>query len=316
MSNGGAAKARDALNVPAVNWLDNPNGGVYQRSVASTADDAYMEDRWYALTQTGSITPSQLSNPEDGYPYAIRITQSQASAQRMGEATILEGKETRKLRGKTVTFGGRFKLSTASNLRLAILAWTSTEDSVTSDVVNDWTSSSYAAGGFFLAANLTVVAVSSTPLVAATVANAVVTGTIPATANNIVCIYWTESTAAQNVTLDAWGRRLVEASSLVDYVRRVEAEELIRCQRFVSTGAALFIGSAAAANNTIGAFIKFPVTMRAAPTIVLGTATENVNAGTILASPVSVDGFRLHQNTNPASGSVYYTNIYFALADL
>lgn len=231
-ADGSAAKAREAMNVALTNHLLNPDGAVYQQAVAATADDTYMDDCWYALTQTGTITPSQVSNPEDGYRNALRLTQSQAVAQRMGRGQIIEGREAVKLRGKTVTFGGRLKLSTSANVRMAILAWTGTEDSVTSDVVNDWTSATYTAGNFFNSTTLTVVATSSTAMTAATAGNVSVSGAIPATANNIIILYWTEATAAQNVTLDGWGLRLVDATVLVDHVKRNFQQELALCQRF------------------------------------------------------------------------------------
>ena len=232
-SGGSTLAARDALLVPAVNELDNPDGEIYQIAVAATADDTYSEDRWYELTQTGTVLPAQVANPEDGYAIAARTTQSQAVAQRFGKAQILPGKRTRKLRGKTMTFGGRFKLSSSANLRVAILAWTGTEDVVTSDVVNNWTSGTYTAGNFFLASNLTVVAVGAAAMTAATARDVSVTGAIPSNANNIIVVYWTEAAAAQNVTLDGWGRRLIEAAVFGDYIRRTDDEELRRCQVFL-----------------------------------------------------------------------------------
>lgn len=268
--------AREALGVPAVNWLDNPDGEVYQGTVAATADDTYMEDQWYALTQTGTVTPSQLTAPEDGFAYGIRVTQSQVTAQRFGEAQILEGKRTKKLRSKTMTWGGRFKFSAGANLRIAILAWTGTEDVVTSDVVNDWTNATYSAGSFFLAANLTVVAVSpSLAMTAGTARDASVTGVIPANSNNVIVMYWTEATAAQNVTLDAWGRRLVEGATLIDYIRRSEEHELSRCQRFFETGSYRF--RVVDNGGTVVSTVAMKVRKRATPSITVsggGTVTD------------------------------------------
>lgn len=276
-SGGTTLAARETLGVPAVNFLDNPDGEIYQRPVAATADDAYSEDRWYELTQTGTVTPSQQAAPEDGFAYAARITQSQATAQRFGRAQILEGKRTKKLRGKTMTFGGRFKLSTSANLRVAILAWTGTEDAVTSDVVNDWTSASYTAGGFFSSTTLTVVAVSAAAaMTAATARDVSVTGVIPSGATNIIVVYWTEATAAQNVTLDAWGRRLVEGATLVDYQRRTENEEIARCMRFYEAGGFKVGAVASTSNGTI----VFKVPKRATPTMAYGNSPQG--AGTSL----------------------------------
>jgi hypothetical protein len=304
-SGGTTLAAREALGVQAVNWLDNPDGEIYQDTIAATADDTYMDDQWYALTQTSTITPSQQSNPEDGFAFAARITQSQVTAQRMGEAQILEGKRTRKLRGKTMTFGGRFKTSGALTLRVAILAWTSTEDSPTSDVVNDWTSGTYTAGNFFLASNLTVVAVGSAITAPATTRDVSVTGTIPSNATNVIVFYWTESTAAQNVTIDAWGRRLVEGVTLLDYIRRTEQEELERCQRFLQF--VTFISSfiATAGSQDVYNIVNYPVTMRTTPTVTKSglTITNATDPNPATVTAANLQAFMRSSAAGSAFGS-------------
>jgi hypothetical protein len=307
--------AREALGVPAGNWLDNPDGEVYQRAVAATADDTYSEDRWYELTQTGTVTPSQVTTPEDGFAFAARITQSQAAAQRFGRAQILEGKASKKVRGKTMTFGGRLKLSTSANVRMAILAWTGTEDVVTSDVVNDWTLSTYTAGNFFLAANLTVVAVSpSIAMTAATARDCSVTGVIPSNANNVIVMYWTEAAAAQNVTLDAWGRRLVEGATLVDYVRRSSEHELAICQRHYERG---FVRSDAynVTGSAISACSNYKVTKRANPTTVISTPGYVNASGAAFDGSSDAESFEI-KATIAATGSGAFTANWTASADL
>lgn len=221
-----------AAGVPCVNWLLNPDGEVAQSLPASSADGDYDFDQWIALTQTGAVASTQTSNPEDGYRYGMRMTQSQASAQRMGRIQIIEGKDAIKLRGKTVTYGGRRRLSSSANIRMAIVEWTGTEDSAVKDVVNDWTSSTYTTGNFFKSTTTTVVATAQVAMTANTARDCSVSGTISSSATNILVFEWTESTVAQNVTFDAWGSRLIEASSLIDYIRRLYAEEEARCLRF------------------------------------------------------------------------------------
>ena len=77
-----------------------------------------------------------LTDAENGTPFMARLTQSQVTAQRMGYAQILTSARSKALRGKTVTFRfGRKRLSTSANVRFAVLEWTGTADTVTSDVV-------------------------------------------------------------------------------------------------------------------------------------------------------------------------------------
>ena len=311
-----AQVAREALGVALPNWLDNPSGEVYQRTPGATADDAYAADRWYCLTQTGTVTPSQVSNPEDGYRYALRILQAQASAQRMGYAQIIEGKDAIPLRGKTVTFGGRFKLSATQTLRYAILAWTGTEDAPVSDVVNSWTNGTFTAGQFFNSTTMSVVATGSTALTGGTAATCSVSGTVPAGTTNLIVFYWTEATAAQNVTLDAWGLRLVEASSLVDYIKRSWQEELRRCQRFYQSygyiGVAFIASAGAQQCNSYG---TFGVQMRIAPTATVAAATTSTNA-TSRNFVVRDSLTYIMQATSTASGLVNVENPVTFTSDL
>lgn len=183
--------------------LINGDGMINERGSASgIADDTYDCDRWYTLTQTGTIAYSQLTDVADNVPFMMRMTQSQASAQRMGRAQIIEGKHCKWLRGQQVTLALRHKISSAANIRMAILEWTGTEDTVTSDVINSWTNGTYTAGNFFNSTTLTVRAVSAAISSTTSLAEVTLTATLGSTFNNLIVVIWTEGTAAQNVTLD------------------------------------------------------------------------------------------------------------------
>ena len=176
---------------------------VAQHLPASNADDTYALDHWVVLTQTGAVAVTQLTDPETGAANGLRLTQSQASAQRMGVAQILLSASVRDLRSAIATLAGRVRLSTGADVRYAVLEWTGTADSVTSDVVNDWTSASYTAGGFFISSNVSVRAVGEVACTAATWRDLdALQATLTASANNVILVVWTEGAAAQNVTLD------------------------------------------------------------------------------------------------------------------
>jgi hypothetical protein len=214
------------------NKLINPEGAIYQDAVAATADDTYFADQWYALTQTGSVTPSVLTDPEDGFPFGVRLTQSQASAQRFGYAQIIEGKGCKGLRGGDGVFVARIRVSASQAVRYAILGWTGTEDSVTSDVVNDWTSATYTAGNFFLAANVSVLAVGAqTPVANAWTSLDALSGALGSSFNNLILMVWTEGTAAQNFTLDFDFNQFEAGSIPTAFERRPFALEVTLCER-------------------------------------------------------------------------------------
>lgn len=278
--------------------IENPiiNGGfeINQRAAASIADDTYGHDRWYALTQTGAIAPSTVTNAEDGTPYMARLTQSQASAQRFGYAQIIESVNCINLRGKQVTFRfNRVRLSASSNIRYAVLEWTGTADTVTSDVVNDWTSSTYTAGNFFLASNLTVSGVVQQAVTANTLTDgSSVTVTLGSSFNNLIVFAWTESIQAQNVTLDLSKAQIDLGATALDFRHRSYSNEFTRCARYyyrMTSSAANDPYAVGGLSSTTASqyYFPFPTQMRIAPTGVETSTASNFNVATTTALTVS-----------------------------
>jgi hypothetical protein len=255
-----------------INRLKNPRGNIYQRTVAATSDDGYFADCWYILSQTGSVTPSQLTDPEDGYPTGIRITQSQVAAQRFGFAQIIEGADCKDLRGGSGTLVPRIRVSTGQAIRYAILGWTGTQDAVTSDVVNDWTNSTYTAGNFFISSNLSVIAVGAqTPTANTWTSLSAITSTLGSTFNNIIIFVWTEGTAAQNFTLDFDYVQFEGGITASAFENRPYAEEYDMAQRYLMVYGYMGLGISLTAQHPSSNLV-FPTRMRAAPTLLAGAS--------------------------------------------
>ena len=265
-------QVQNMLGTGAGNLLINGGFNIDQRLAASNSDDTYAHDCWYALTETGAIAVSTVTGAEDGTPYMARLTQSQASAQRMGYAQIIEGKDCKKLRGQQAVFNfGRYRCSASQSIRFAILEWTGTEDSVTSDVVNDWTSSTYTAGNFFLGANLTVSGVTSqTPSAATLTDGTSLVVTLGSSFNNLIVFVWTEATAAQNVTLDLSKAFIGQGAAAPVFQYLPFNSELQRCQRYAPVFAVgmdqTFCGGQCTSGTTGQLVVPFPVEMRIPPT--------------------------------------------------
>lgn len=264
------------------NLLINPHGRINQRGLASNADDTYGHDRWNVLTQTGTIAVSTVTDAENGTPKMWRLTQSQASAQRMGYAQIIEGANCKYLRGKQVTLSGRIKFSLNAAVRYAILEWTGTEDVVTSDVVNDWTNGAFTAGNFFNSTTLNVLGVGSLTPAAATLTDlTALTAPLGSSFNNLIVFIWTEATIAQNATLDG-ALQLEQGAVATAREFRSATIELKLCQRYfcksydidTSPGSAVIVGGMdnqvpTAGTGPIFFGIDFPSSMRTTPTITL-----------------------------------------------
>ncbi len=182
------------------------NGGMdfFQRQAFTTptsrSDDAYCADRFYVLTQANPVTTERISG--NVAAYACRVIQSNASAQRYGLAQIVEGSNSTPYRGRVIRLQGAVRLSTSQAIRYAILEWTGTLDSPTSDVVADWTNSTFTAGNFFLASNLTVAAVGTITPAGSTWTNFGINAAISTSCNNLIVMVWIEGTAAQNFEFD------------------------------------------------------------------------------------------------------------------
>lgn len=174
----------------------------YTRTVAATADRVPIADGWYVLNQSNPVTPSALTDPENGSMTAIRISQSNASAQRTMLAQVMRSEDCRDLRGQVVCLAARIRASASQAIRFAILEWTGTADAPTREFVNTWTSGTYTTGNFFTSTTLTVVAVGAVTPAANTWRDFFISGTISSSLNNVYIAIWTEGTAAQNFTLD------------------------------------------------------------------------------------------------------------------
>lgn len=124
------------------NLLMNGNFDVWQRQVTFTPnDDTYIADRWNCLQEanTSWTFARDTAVPTSGSKYSLKCSNSTANNQ-CGIVQILEAKDAEQLAGQLVSlsFYAKTVSSEISNLRCAVLSWSSTEDVVTSDVVSAW----------------------------------------------------------------------------------------------------------------------------------------------------------------------------------
>lgn len=215
------------------NYLINPSGMINQIGAGSQTDVTYDFDQWLSLTQTAAITASQQTDVENGTPFMMRSLQAQAVAQRFGRIQWLEKPFCRDLRGQPVTLSARVQMSASTTLRYAIIEWTGTADTITKDIVNDWTSAIFTAGNFFTSISTTVVATGSIALTANTLADiAALTGAVSSSMNNLAVFFWTDSTQVQNVTLDIGKVKLEKGASPTAFVADPFSQQLRECKRW------------------------------------------------------------------------------------
>jgi hypothetical protein len=212
---------------------------------------------------------------ENGTPFMMRYTQSNASAQRFGVLQPIESANIIDARGQTVTLSARVRMSASTTLRYAVVEWTGTTDNITKDVVNDWTSGTFATGNFFISTTTAICGTGSTALTANTPATISLSCTVSGSMNNLHVFFWTDSTQAQTVTLDVGKVQLEIGSSATPLAFRSIQEELNLCQRYFqvsdpdnpsgSAGGAAII-YALASDRGVGAY-SFGIQMRISPAI-------------------------------------------------
>lgn len=183
------------------NRLINGDFSQNVRALTSVADDTYFLDRWYALTESGNVTVAQLTDPESGAPFGIRLTQPDASPKRMGFAQIIESKNIRQYASRAMHLAARLRLSTGAAIRYAVIEHTGTADVVTSDVVNNWASTTFTPSNFFIA-GLNILSTGTITPGAATWGEVSAWAALGSGVKNVIVFIWTESQVAQNVTLD------------------------------------------------------------------------------------------------------------------
>lgn len=224
------AEAADRYNL-----LLNPGFRVAQRGGGPlvTGDGAYGLDQWYALCETAAIAVEQQALQANFMPTNIRLTQTQVAAQRIGLAQVLEHAHARQMRGRDIVLSAQIRCSAAQPIRYAVLGWSGGADSITRDVVNDWTSGAVSPGGFFLGANLTVIAAGVvTPAAAAWTELPAIGGHVPASVNNLYVVFWSGSALAQGATLDIGQAALQRGIPAWAPPPLDAAVDLMRCQRY------------------------------------------------------------------------------------
>lgn len=280
------------------NVLLNGAMRIFQRdsgALTARSDNTYGPDQWIVLTQTAAINTSQQTDQEDSTPHNLRMTQNQASAQRFGVQQWIEGKNCKHLRGQDVTLSAKVRASNGQKINYAILGWTGTEDtpSTARDVVNDWTSATLTTGNFFNSTSMVVYATGNiTPTANTWTDITALTATLGSTFNNLIVMFWTDGTAAQNFTLDVAKVQLEPGSVKTKFERVPYAVEFAACERYFKYWDGVILGIAASSLVTYNYSSQvFGVPMMKAPTCSGGTYT--VDAGS--AGVVNTSNFTARQ---------------------
>ena len=289
----------------AKNYLINGGFAIAQRGTSFTAsnnnDDAYTLDRWYILSDTNDVidvTQDTTTVPTNGQ-FAIALDVETVN-KKFGIATIIENRDIIGLIGNTVTFSFKAKVSATTkldNVKAAIVAWSGTADTVTSDIISAWnvegTNPTLIANATYenSPVNLNLTTSYATYSVSAAVDTA--------STKNLILFVWsdvTDTTLGDFLYISEAKLELGSSATAFVYAGGTLADELDSCQRYYvrfndPTNTRGNIGNAIRYSGTNGlALVYMPTTMRIAPTALESASLEvsDVEASNIAITAVTL----------------------------
>jgi hypothetical protein len=305
------------------NRLFNGSYAVAQRGTTfasgSNNDDTYNLDRWYVLSDGNDAVDitqnTAAAPPEQKFCIALDV---ETANKKFGVAQIIENINCADLQSQTVTVSFQAKVSATTkldNVKCAIVAWSGTADSVTSDIISAWgaegTNPTLIANATYenTPANLNVTTSWATYTVSAPIDTA--------STNNVIVFIWsdvTDTTAGDFLYLT--GVQLEAGSVATPFERRPYGTELQLAMRYFAlltntSTAGEFSFACGFQTNTNAAvfYMQTPVPMRVTPTATisnLGVSDQVAftNAATLGSSALTPTGGQLSVSYS-AAGAQY-----------
>ena len=241
----GSAASASTVAAANPNLLHNGDMSIFQRGAGpftsatrfTNADDSYLLDGWIFLANgadTCDVSQSTVSLPT-GSRGAMRFDVETGNV-KFGMVQVVEAADSLAMIGGVASLQFKYKLANGvsiDRIRAAILAWSSTADVVTSDVVSNW----QAQGTLpTLAANWTLegetgVLVPTSSWQTAMLQNVAID---TASAANVAVFLWADDTALTvGDFLDITDVKLEAGPYCTPYVRTPRAEEQSRCLTYL-----------------------------------------------------------------------------------
>ena len=280
------------------NRIINGEFGIAQRGTSFVSgannDDSYNLDRWYVLSdgndavditqETSTVPTNQLT--------AIALDVETAN-KKFGIAQIIEQKNCVGLIGGNVTLSFKAKVSSTTkldNVKAAVVAWSGTADTVTSDIISAWgaegTDPTLIANATFenTPANLSVTTSYATYTLTANIDTA--------STKNLIVFIWsdvTDTTAGDFLYIT--DVQLEAGSTATDFERRPIGTELALCQRYYEVG---YLSSDTTATSAVSRWtLQYKQVKRASP----------INVYTIVTGQNSTQPTTLYADASSAVGS-------------
>lgn len=281
--------------LPKKNCLYNGGFRVAQRGTSFTGatvplndDGNWLLDRWLLLSEDANdiVDVSQETTIVPTNAFASIALDVETGNRQFGICQILEERDSVYLAGNTVSLSFEARISAGGtsigHLRAAVLGWSGTADTVTSDVVGTWLA---AGNNHTLATSWNY---ENTPASLATLTTSFQTFkienvSITAGRGNIAVFIWVDDdTLTATHILYIGNVKLEVSSTATPFVLSSIPEELALCQRYyaktfdqatapaqnIGLTGALHVMSSSTTANDLKLRWAYPQTMRTAPTLV------------------------------------------------
>jgi hypothetical protein len=269
------------------NRLLNGSFNIAQRGTSFVSgandDDTYNLDRWYVLSDgNDAVDITQTTTVPTGAKYSIGLDVETVN-KKFGIAQIIENVNCYDAIGGNVTLSFQAKVSATTkldNVKCAVIAWSGTADSVTSDIISAWgaegTNPTLIANATYenTPANLNVTTSWATYSVTANVDTASTT--------NIIVFIWsdvTDTTAGDFLYIT--NAQLEIGTSATPFERRLYGQELANCQRYFQVAKSNV--NVAATSSAINGIIPLLVQLRS-DTITVGKTSGTFSMGDMVAA--------------------------------
>ena len=260
------------------NKLINGDFDIAQRGTSFVSgannDDTYNLDRWYVLSDGNDIVDiTQTTTVPTGAKYSIGLDVETVN-KKFGIAQIIENANCYDAIGGNVTLSFQARVSATTkldNVKCAVVAWSGTADTVTSDIISAWnvegTNPTLIANATYenTPANLNVTTSWATYSVTANVDTASTT--------NIIVFIWSDVTdTTLGDFLYVTNVQLEKGSTATSFDYRPYGTELALCQRYFYKNKGDGAGSGPygighCRSNYLRGLIHLPVVMRTTPTM-------------------------------------------------
>jgi hypothetical protein len=264
------------------NALINGDFAVAQRGTSFTSattfvnsDDAYTLDRWYILSDGNNTIDVSRSTDAPTNQLTSMLMDVSTTSRKFGIAQIVEQSNCVGLIGQNVSLSFKAKVSAITNLdniKAAIISWSGTADTVTSDIISAWgaegTNPTLIADATYenSPANLSV----TTSWATYKIENIAID---TASTKNIIVFIWSDvTTTAGTDLIYVTDVQLEKSATATDFERLPFDVNLSRCQRYgyytgsdgLSGVRMIGFGFNGSGSYTAAA-VYYPVSMRAFP---------------------------------------------------